>query len=202
LQAAQARLEDVKERFPDLSYADLYTYAGVIAVESLGGPKIAYRSGRVDSMDPKEVTPDGRLPAADKGESGTTRDQLREIFGRMGFDDQAIVALSGAHIIGECHAVASGYIGRTVTPNVFDNAYFALLVNVKWEPNTLPSGKLQYKDPSGALTVQPSDIALIQDPKFKEWVDIYANDQDRFFADFAKYFAVLLELGCEKDDLV
>ena len=75
-------------------------------------------------------------------------------------------------------------------------------MNLKWEPNTLPSGKLQYKDPSGTLMMLPSDIALIQDPKFREWVDVYAKDQDRYFADFAKYFAVLLELGCDTANLV
>jgi cytochrome c peroxidase len=41
----------------------------------------------------------------------------------------------------------------------------------------------------------PSDIALISDPVFKKWVEIYAKDEDRFFKDFAKAFAKLLELG-------
>lgn len=32
----------------------------------------------------------------------------------------------------------------------------------------------------------PSDYALIQDAEFKKWVEIYADDKDRFFDDFAK----------------
>lgn len=49
-------------------------------------------------MDPSAVTPDGRLPNADVGEPGVDKsdgDHLRDIFYRMGFGDQEIVALSG-----------------------------------------------------------------------------------------------------------
>jgi cytochrome c peroxidase len=41
----------------------------------------------------------------------------------------------------------------------------------------------------------PSDIALIADPEFKKWVEVYAKDEDRFFKDFASAFSKLLELG-------
>jgi len=34
-----ATLEPVKQKFPGLSYADLYTLAGVTAIEAAGGPK-------------------------------------------------------------------------------------------------------------------------------------------------------------------
>jgi catalase (peroxidase I) len=47
-----------------LSYADLYTLAGIEAIALMGGPAVGWRAGRVDSMDPKDVTPDGRLPDA------------------------------------------------------------------------------------------------------------------------------------------
>ena len=60
-------------------------------------------SGRVDALDPSAVTPDGRLPSADSGPAGadpSDADHLRTIFGRMGFNDQEIVALSGAHALG------------------------------------------------------------------------------------------------------
>jgi cytochrome c peroxidase len=51
----------------DLSYADLYTLAGVEAIKTMRGPDIKWRAGRVDSMTPGDVTPDGRLPDVDKG---------------------------------------------------------------------------------------------------------------------------------------
>ena len=43
-----------------MSYADLYALSGVVAIETLGGPKVGFKAGRVDSMDPKDVTPNGR----------------------------------------------------------------------------------------------------------------------------------------------
>ena len=41
----------------------------------------------------------------------------------------------------------------------------------------------------------PSDIALLQDAKFKIWVQQYAKNQKLWFADFAKAFQKLEELG-------
>jgi len=72
-------------------------------------PLRGWRAGRVDARTPTAVTPDGRLPAADKGSPAATAAGLREVFGRMGFDDREIVALSGAHALGRCHPDASGY---------------------------------------------------------------------------------------------
>jgi cytochrome c peroxidase len=41
----------------------------------------------------------------------------------------------------------------------------------------------------------PADMALIQDKKFKEWVQKYAADNDLFFRDFANVIVKLFELG-------
>ncbi|KAL7533036.1 hypothetical protein ACHAWF_004318 [Thalassiosira exigua] len=87
-------MEDIKKKYGDsISYADLYTLAGVVAIKELGGPTIPWSSGRVDALDPSAVTPDGRLPNADVGPAGTDPDDaahLRTIFGRMGFNDQEV----------------------------------------------------------------------------------------------------------------
>ena len=42
----------------------------------------------------------------------------------------------------------------------------------------------------------PSDLALIQDPKFRTFVELYARDQAAFFKDFADAFGKLVSLGC------
>lgn len=124
-----------------------------------------------------------------------TATHLREIFGRMGFNDQEIVALAGAHALGRCHADASGYVGPwTPTPTTFNNLYFSLLVNLKWEPNVV-NEHAQFKDPSGKLMMLPSDIVLVEDAGFRKYVDIYAKNQKKFFDDFAKAFQKLEELG-------
>lgn len=45
---------------------------------------------------------------ADEGAPPRTAAALRATFNRMGFNDREIVALSGAHALGRCHADASG----------------------------------------------------------------------------------------------
>jgi cytochrome c peroxidase len=90
------------------------------------------------------------------------------------------------------------YICKLHWKTVFNNLYFSLLGNLKWTPNEKvlsQGGKFQYQDPSGKLMMLPSDIALIEDPKFKQFVDVYAKDQKKFFTDFAAAFQKLEELG-------
>jgi cytochrome c peroxidase len=47
----------------------------------------------------------------------------------------------------------------------------------------------------------PSDMALIWDPAFKKYVEIYAKDKDVFFKDFSAAFSKLLELGVSRQKL-
>jgi cytochrome c peroxidase len=165
----------------------------------LGGPTIPWSSGRVDEMDPSKVTPDGRLPNADVGKPGvdpSDAQHLRDIFYRMGFDDQEIVCLSGAHALGRCHITASGYDGPwTPTPTVFNNAYYTILQNLKWEEKNW-EGPTQYvNSPAGGLMMLPTDLVLLKDKQFQKYVAIYANDAEKFNNDFAKAFQKLEELG-------
>lgn len=207
LATATSWLEPVHAKHPDVSFADLVTYAGCVAVEAMGGPHVTFRSGRLDAVDPSTVTPDGRLPAADKGSPARTAAGLRETFGRMGFGDQEIVALSGAHALGRCHAESSGYVGPWQgTPTIFSNIYFKLLA--KQEKNGdywTPDGRFkqpQFKDPSGTLMMLPSDLVLVQDDAFRKHVDAYAKDKALFYADFAAAFQKLEELGTKGLTLV
>lgn len=41
----------------------------------------------------------------------------------------------------------------------------------------------------------PTDMALVSDKAFKQWVQVYAKDNDRFFKDFAAAVTKLFELG-------
>ena len=96
-----------------------------------------------------------------------------------------------------CHLQYSGYEGPwSKTPTEFSNAYYILLKRVKWTVNKdMPN--LQYQNKKGDLMMLPSDLVLIEDEHFKKWVDIYAEDQDLFFSDFAKIFQKLQEIGCK-----
>lgn len=107
LKTARDLLQQVKDKHPWISYSDLWTLAAVAAIQEMGGPKIPWRPGRQDG-DVAACTPDGRLPDASKEHK-----HLRDIFYRMGFNDQEIVALSGAHALGRCHTDRSGFVGES-----------------------------------------------------------------------------------------
>jgi len=189
LGVARSLLDPLVARFPGLSYADLYTLAGVVAIESMGGPKISWTPGRKDGQ-PKDCTPDGRLPDAKQGE-----DHIRSVFYRMGFNDREIVALIGAHALGRCHTDRSGFEGPwTASPTVFSNDFYVQLLERTWTPRNW-DGPFQYQDESGQLMMLPTDIALIKDAQFAVFVKEYAKDEDVFFADFAAAFGKLISLG-------
>jgi len=209
LQSCIERLEAVKIKHPECSYADLYTLAATVGVESLEGPLIPWRGGRKDTMSRKDVPPDGRLPDPDYGDPKKTITKLRQRFGRMGFNDQELVALSGAHTIGQCHYEATSYVGVWSEVHLrFDNAYFNVLLQPtfesdpenpveSWQPHEL-FGKLQYGDALFNYMMLPSDLALVQDPKTLEYVKLYANNAPRFFKDFAAAYGKLLALGTDQ----
>ena len=149
-------------------------------------------------MDPSKVTPPDRLPVADivpEGADPSDADHLRQIFGRMGFNDQEIVALSGAHALGRCNEKFSGYTGFwTASPYSFNNSYFGFLRSFEWVKKDW-DGPFQYETAQGTFMMLPTDLVLIQDAKFKKYVDLYALDGTQFFEDFTKAFQKLEELG-------
>jgi len=201
LKIARDALEPIKAQYPAISYADLYTLAGVVAVEEAGGPKIPFRLGREDAESGETSPPDGRLPDADKGSKAKTIQHVRDIFYRMGMTDRDIVALMGAHAMGRCHTDRSGYWGPwTFAENTFSNEYFRLLLSERWSPKGSHNGKPwegpdQFEDATGKIMMLPSDMAMILDPEFKKYVELYAKDEEAFFKDFAKAFSKLLALG-------
>jgi len=190
LDKARAFLEPIKAQFPAISYADLWTFAASVAIEEMGGPKIDWVPGRSDAADARACPPVGRLPDASK-----TQDHIRDVFYRMGLNDQEIVALAGAHSLGRCHTDRSGFSGPwTRAPTTFSNLYFKELLENKWTEKKW-NGPRQFTDPTGDLMMLPADLAFIQDPKFKVYVELYAKDQNKFFQDFAAAWKKLIEFN-------
>jgi len=186
LQHARVFLEPVKAAHAWLTYADLWTLAGIVAIEEMDGPSIPWQGGRTDYVDDSKLPPRGRLPDGAQGS-----DHLRWVFYRMGFSDQEIVALSGAHNLGRCHSDRSGFEGAWVNnPTRFSNQYFRLLLSLQWREKTFKNGIRQFvnydEDTETELMMLPTDIALTQDKEFRKWVELYARDKERFFEDFSK----------------
>lgn len=177
-----------------ISAADLWALAANVATEAMGGPAIPTRFGRSDAKSSKESVESqvGRLPDGDKGTG-----HLRDIFHPKGFTDRDIVALSGAHTVGSCHADRSGFDGAwTEAPTTFDNGYFTEMLAKEYKEEKTAQGCPQNKCPKSGTIMLISDLALLEAP-FKEIVELYAKDQEAFFKDYIAAWVKLQENGCE-----
>lgn len=244
LAPARAFLEPVKKKFPEISYSDLWILASYVGLEVTGGPVIEFQPGRVDYPDESywEQMSYGRLPAAEKyccphlddsnvsssldetgkvkGWEGLCTHVRNEVFYRMGFNDQEIVALlCGGHVYGRCHPNASGYAGPWVeNMTEFSNEYATDMIEDEW---TLVSHGDTWLDDQGSAELRPapgnrqfvnqkkgvesddpnqmmllSDMILAWDPDFRPILEMYAEDEEKLKTDFGAAFKTLTELGC------
>lgn len=149
LDQAREYLAPLKEKYPWISYADLWILAAYVAIEHTGGPCIPFKGGRVDAPEEKAVAP-GRLPEAEHGLSPDRKvdeegriegwehlaKHVRDTFARMGLGDrEAVALLCGGHVYGRCHPTSSGYVGAWVeNPTLFSNEYAADMIGDEWIP--------------------------------------------------------------------
>ena len=219
-------LEPVKEKYPTVSYADIFQMASARSIELAGGPSIDMKYGRVDATGPEQCSPEGNLPdgEADErtgkygGAGGTksTEDttpfgHLRKVFYRQGFDDEGIVALSGAHTFGRAHTDRSG-LGAEKTKFTDGTSETARQIRADGkEANYKPGGSSWTKqflvfdnsyfttmpDPSAdpELLKMSTDTTLFADNGFKPFAEKFRDSQDAFFESYAKSHKQLSEQG-------
>lgn len=190
-------IEPVKEKFPNISYADLFQLASATAIEEAGGPSIPMKYGRVDTAGPEDCVKEGSLPDAGPPDPAQ---HLRKVFYRMGLDDKEIVALSGAHTLGRSRPERSGW-GKKETKYTKDGP--GAPGGQSWTVQWLKFDNSYFKDIKEKrdedLLVLPTDAALFEDPGFKVYAEKYAVDEEAFFKDYAQAHAKLSELGSRFD---
>ncbi|OWM90127.1 hypothetical protein CDL15_Pgr006448 [Punica granatum] len=190
-------LQPIKDRYSGVTYADLFQLASATAVEESGGPKIPMKYGRVDVSGPEECPEEGRLPDAGPP---SPANHLRDVFYRMGLNDQEIVALSGAHTLGRSRPERSGW-GKPETKYTKDGP--GAPGGQSWTVQWLKFDNFYFKDIKAKrdedLLVLPTDAVLFEDPSFKVYAEKYAVDQEAFFKDYAEAHAKLSNLGAKFD---
>jgi len=146
LHVARDVLAPLKMKHPAISYSDMWILAAYTAIEHTGGPRIAFTKGRIDITKALDAIKPGRLPDAEYGLGSGMDDEgriegweklaehVRQVFYRIGMNDQEIVALlCGGHVYGRCHKGSSGYSGAWVeAPTSFSNEYAADLLEDEW----------------------------------------------------------------------
>ena len=216
LKKALGYLSPLKQKYPRLSWADIIQLGGATAVETAGGPTLPMRYGRCDVAGPEQCPKEGNLPDAEAPFGDGSRDaasHLRAVFGRMGFDDREIVALSGAHTVGRAFAERSGtsafgYGAKRATrytggcpfaPRKDGREGLGMPGGQSWTRRWLAFDnayfRKEYVDEPKDLLWLSTDEALHTDPGFAPHFRRYAESQDAFFEDFAAAFAKLSERG-------
>jgi len=181
--------------------------AGAEAVAHAGGPRVAMRYGRVDAAAPAK---EGGLPAAlppfpEKDPAA----HLRAVFGRMGFGDREIVALSGAHTIGRAFNERSGAVDESAgkgtkytmppaCPRFDGNEGLGMSGGRSWTPRWLTFDNAYFtiarankaggpgSSNKDGLSWFPTDAVLATDAGFAPFFKLYAASQDAFFQDYAE----------------
>ena len=221
-------LEPVKEKYPQVSYADLFQMASARAIELAGGPHIDMINGRVDATGPECCSKEGNLPDGNPGPDGkyggpggtaptedtTAEGHLRKVFYKMGLDDGEIVALSGAHTFGRAYKDRSG-AGAEQTKFTTGKQTLVDGSEAKykhggssWTPNFLVFDNSYFQISEKAAAGNPEDPELLslstdkvifKDAAFKPFAEKYRDSQEAFFVDYAKAHKKLSELGSKFD---
>ncbi|CAL4937345.1 unnamed protein product [Urochloa decumbens] len=205
IDSAKTRLEQAC--FGVVSCADVLAFAARDALALVGGNAYQVPSGRRDGNVSVAQETNGNLPPPTASVS-----QLNQIFGSKGLTQAEMVALSGAHTIGNAHCssfdsrlYAYGPNGAGQDPTM-DPSYLAALTQQC--PNQQGGG------PDGTVAMDPvtptafdtnyyasivakrgllaSDQALLADPTTASQIVGYTNSPDTFQADFA---AAMIKMG-------
>ncbi|KAJ3203568.1 heme peroxidase [Entophlyctis luteolus] len=194
-----------------VSLSDTIAFAAAVAVSSscwqtgVTCPAVGFRPGRADAVTISDAPHNPSYPSAFSPAS-IEPDDLVTSFARLGnFTDAEIVALLGAHNMGNCHLPISGYAGPwTLTPLTLDNTFFQLLINnATYSPQNVTyndTQKTQFIDDQGRMMLF-ADMALTRSDDFLNSVKYYASNRAAFFSDFASAFEKVLELGLAQKNL-
>jgi catalase (peroxidase I) len=160
-----------------LSTADLIQIGGASAIEYCGGPYIELKVGRSDIEDEHFAADSTAFPELDMNAN-----DIRIKYNKLGFSDEMIVALFGHRTLGFVSNKDDNKEDRwTRNPWVFDNNYYEEILD---------------KESTYAKT--PSDLALVNDDKFRHVAESFARDQQLFFDAFIHTYQKMSELGSNK----
>lgn len=156
-----------------LSDADLIQIGGYAAVEYCGGPQMVFRMGRQDV----------------EGESDAVQHEKESHYNSLNVarlqnlklsPEDYVALIGGTQTIGFMGESKKGPSSRwTLNPYVFDNTYFQQI---------LLGHNSRYFSTA-------SDHNLVSNNDYKQWVEAYAQDQNLFFANYAKAHVTLSELN-------
>ncbi|EGZ25995.1 heme peroxidase [Phytophthora sojae] len=178
-----AALEPVKDNYPTLSTADLIVLAGQVALEDAGSEKVDFLGGRTDAE-----SGDGSEMYAPRDYYTSALIAVRDSIKIMGVSEEEAVALAGRPRSAEQQKTL-GYSGSYCAEAApLSNEYFKLLLNEQWTAVTDDEYQAEGKD----IYMLATDLALLDAPELKTYVDKFAGDEAAFKQVFASAWAKLM----------
>ncbi|KAJ3223598.1 hypothetical protein HDU81_009071 [Chytriomyces hyalinus] len=195
-----------------ISNADLWSYAGALAISVMGGPVTAWQPGRNDYTCLCQADLDHETNNIPSATDDFTK--LTAIFARMGFTPLEMGTLNmGGHSLGRCHKKVSGYHGPwTPYENVFTNGYALLtpLTPKAVENVTLPGGGKSWQSnfmvqKDKYVMALPSDEEIVGNllgnpGTAAAFLQIHGRNKagrDQFFAQFQAVWKRLLDCNID-----
>ena len=181
-----------------VSCADILATAARDLVTIVGGPFYELGVGRKDSLESKEIDAVNKYPLPTM-----TISQVIDIFKSKGFTIQEMVALAGAHTIGFSHCKEFSNrlfnFSKTSESDPTYNPQYAaglrkLCQNYKKDPSMsafndvmTPSkfDNMYFKNLKKGLGLLATDSLMFEDKRTRPYVEMYAQDEKKFFEDFA-----------------
>lgn len=223
---ANAALKDAHEAISgiqslqreNMSYADTCAFAGAVAVEVTGGPRIVIQLGREDA---KMADPEGKSGLY---RPGAPASDLREAFDAAGLDGtRDVVLFHGA--IGSLNDIGQNRASKLRSESIDEDDFGSDDLDSVGEFDDVTYGKVQNKK-RGAVLVETNvslltlggqkfgngylkailkakdrsslsqrDVAILEDAKMKEVVQRYADNNSKFVNDMADLFQKISLLG-------
>eukprot|EP01062_Namystynia_karyoxenos_P025333 TRINITY_DN19951_c0_g1_i1.p1 TRINITY_DN19951_c0_g1~~TRINITY_DN19951_c0_g1_i1.p1 ORF type:complete len:462 (+),score=139.13 TRINITY_DN19951_c0_g1_i1:70-1386(+) len=166
-------LREFKNQHPLVSWADLAGFVAFVTLREMGAPlsHATYRFGRADEDVPLRAA--AMFPVAPP-HPGASAAEVRGFFAQFGAPDSEAVALLGGVPEG------SLLLGADSSAVWADSSFFAELLAA---------------EKAGTAASVPWAAALLQDPQFRPWVELYAGDTLRWNKHFERGWERVMHCG-------
>ena len=174
-------LQQVKEKFVILSWADLIVLAGTTALEEASGMNYDFCGGRSDALDGagSEFLNQNNYP--------NLISEFKDRKTLMGLTNREMVALN-SRIRGKMSQSSQGYNG-TWMGDSWGNEYFKLLLEEKWVPINENEFRSDKKD---NIYMMSSDLVMLYDAPLLAIVQEYACDNTLLMNEFREAWTKLM----------
>jgi len=195
LKQGAVKLQEIAKlikRTTEITMADVVTFAGAEAIESVGGPRIVLQLGKLDPKKSPSIT---TIVDVSNGK------EVIDNFSRVGLSEREVALLYGA--IGSMDSIAQSYKSSNSADEIDDEPNEMGDVDVFipssfGAPSQIYGRQLGVMDNSYFKTISKSKSiknTVFEDEKVMQWTKKYADNKGGFLKDLPEAYGKLMALG-------